>query len=682
MRLWIKKWQQAVNRRLMAVQVVFAAIFIFLNEWLYRHTVGRTLTWCVHHPVFLMMNLACLIALMAGINLIVKRQAAGPIAVMAVSLTLGGINAGKYALRNVPLTVHDLTLIKEIWVLRDNLVTWRLMWSIGAAVVAMIIMGIGISKCIRKAAGAHEGVTNATLLILSIALLGCGQVAFDSHVPLERTGFIYALSNQTRIKPLVDNNVLKEASVQIEDEIRAYVNREPYTEGVKPNVIIIMSEAFWDINKMGVEMTGNPVAYFEKLRNESTYGELYVPVVGGGTVNTEFEVMTGMTVKNYDDDWYMVYPNEIKNNYPSLASIYRNQGYTSVALHPYLSWYYNRYEVYRHFGFNDFESLEFMGDTEKYGSFTKDSETFDEILRLIDETDTPLFNYTVTIQNHGPYGDSRFGNERRPVTMTTDLGDEANYYVNNYIQGLYYSDQALQSFIEALRQSDEPTMVVFFGDHLPMLGNDYLAYRKSGYIQDETDGELQADLKMMSVPFIAWKNYDQTSREIPVINASFLTPKILAWSGAELPDYLKAVSEMSERTPVMMRGYALDHDGAYLDAKTYGYRLSRGEYQLLGERIASEQSWMIADNSAYNQALNHITISNAMAANEGILIEGASFVPDMVLLVNQVETDFEYVSDDALIAGVTSTGSIELQLIEKNQAGNTAEVSNVYKWIP
>jgi hypothetical protein len=64
------------------------------------------------------------------------------------------------------------------------------------------------------------------------------------------------------------------------------------------------------------------------------------------------------------------------------------------------------------------------------------------------------------------------------------------------------------------------------------------------------------------------------------------------------------------------------------------------------------------------------------------LIEGASFVPDMVLLVNQVETDFEYVSDDALIAGVTSTGSIELQLIEKNQAGNTAEVSNVYKWIP
>jgi hypothetical protein len=378
----------------------------------------------------------------------------------------------------------------------------------------------------------------------------------------------------------------------------------------------------------------------------------------------------------------MVYPNEIKSTYPSLASIYRNQGYTSVALHPYLSWYYNRYEVYQHFGFDTFESIEFLNETEKYGSFTKDAETFDEILRLIDETEAPLFNYTVTIQNHGPYGDDRFDTSPRTVSMTTDLGDEANYYVNNYIQGLYYSDQALETFIEALRTCGEPTMVVFFGDHLPMLGNDYLAYRQSGYIQDQTDGEIQADLKMMSVPFIAWKNYDQTSREIPVMNASFLTSKILAWSGAALPDYLKAVSEMSKRTPIIMRGYALDSEGNYIDRDSYGYLLSRGEYQLLSESLPRETAWMVADNSTYNQTLNNITISNAMASDDGMLIEGSSFTPDMVLLVNQVETDYDYVSEGELVADIAAVGSVELQLIENSQQGSASEVSNIYRWMP
>jgi len=681
-------YSKQVNIPLLCTHLAMGFGLVVISESMYRRSIIKTLSWIVFHPLFMLMNLAIVIAVIAIGHLIVKRAYKVSALAVVAGLVLSAINAGKYALRSVPLTPDDALLIKEVWALKGEIINKQIILYMIVGVLLIGVVVYGIYKAYDHIRTDRRGLTNGCLLVVSILLLAMGQSFFSSNISLEKTGFFYSLSNMTRRGNNIPEDIQIQARTQVHDDIMAYgqkTSENPVASDVKPNVIVIMSEAFWDINKMGIEFTENPVPYFEKLREESIYGELYVPVVGGGTVNTEFEVMTGMTLKNYCNDWYMVYPNEIKTPYPSLASIFRNQGYESIGLHPYMSWYYNRYEVYKHFGFDTFKSLEFMGDTEKFGGFTKDQVTFDEILSLIKTTDKPLFNYTVTIQNHGPFGDVRFANDERTLSLKTPMSDSATYLINNYIQGLYYSDKAFENFIETLRTLDEPTIVVFFGDHLPMLGEDFLAYRECGYIGNEEASEVYENLDMMTVPYLVWRNDQQLCLKTPTMNASFLTPKILEWANVAVPDYLKAVAMMSERTPIMTHRYVIDAENQKNDFENYAYLLSRAEYEQIKKHLLDSDGlfdtdkWLITDNVDYNAALQSMTISETETSSEGTAIKGGAFVPEVTVLVNDTPVTCDYVDSKEIVIEEALDSKDTVQVIVSGPQGKLLTSSNIYK---
>jgi len=684
----VRTFCKQYNIPLLLIHLAMSAGLIIISESLYRRSIFKTLSWFLGHPVLMLMNFAVVLMIIATGHLLFRRAFITTSAVLVVGLLLSAINAGKYALRNVPLTPDDALLVKEVWALRSEIINRQVVIYMAVGVVFILFIMWCTYKAYSRISNAYAVQINMTLLVMCVLLLGIGQTMFNNTLSLEKTGFFYSLTNMTRGGKEIPETVQTQSYTQLYDDILAYDEKEvePSNEAkIKPNVIIIMSEAFWDIHKMGVTFSENPVPYFENLRKESAYGELYVPVMGGGTVNTEFEVLTGMTLKNYSNDWYMVYPNEIKAPYPSLASIFRNQGYTSVGLHPYMSWYYNRYEAYKHFGFNTFKSLEFMGDTDKFGSFTKDQVTFDEILSLIKDTASPLFNYTVTMQNHGPYGDARFSNDERTLSLQTPMSDEATYLVNNYAQGLYYSDKALENFIEALREIEEPTMVIFFGDHLPMLGEDFLAYRESGYIGDEDASEVYENLDMMTVPFIAWRNDREEVQAYPVMNASFLTTKILEWADADIPNYLKAVEMISERMPIMTHGYAIDSEDNKVDVDNYAYQLSMAEYleiktQLLDvDGLLNTDKWLVYDNSVYNTGLQSMTISETRKSSDGTGIEGGAFVPEMTVLVNDESVSFNFVDSNEVTITQVLEHEDTVQVIVSDPKGDVVTASNIYK---
>ena len=677
------------HKRVLALDLILTVSIVFAIEAMYRRHLSDTIGWLFSHLFLFSLNVATVLAILLLLQTITKNKYLGAILVFDLGLILGGLNAQKYALRNVPITLDDALLLNEVWALRDKLVNSRILVFIGFGLVVLGLVSYGLYRLYKRFSDQTDRVISSASLLLCIGILLIGQQVNDSDLGVDQSGFLYSLSNITRVKPIATPELVLEASDQIQEDIINYVNDEAFTASdVKPNVIVIMSEAFWDINKMGLKLKENPVPYFESLRNESIYGELYVPVVGGGTANTEFEVMTGMTVKNFSNDWFMAYPNEMKMPFPSLASIYRTQGYKSIALHPYMSWYYNRYDVYKNFGFDDFISLEYLGETDKFGSYTKDEFTFNKLLDLIETTEEPLFNYTVTMQNHGPYGDARFTDSERTLPLVDSLSPDANYFINNYIQGINYSDQALEMFIENLRNIDEPTMVVLFGDHLPMLGNDYLAYRDSGYIGDETSEALQEDLRIMSVPFIAWRNYSDESIKMSVMNASYLTPKIIEWSGAEIPDYLKAVSMLSDRLPVLMRTYALDINGDKILKDSEQYQKNRAIYAQIyqdlkvGNTTLNEAEWTIAENVSYNKDISDMVISSVEVDQNQMLLRGSDFKEDMILLINHEAHDYNFISEDEVAVDAKLETEAELQFVIKDTAGETTSVSNIYKWIP
>ena len=443
---------------------------------------------------------------------------------------------------------------------------------------------------------------------------------------------------------------IETADALYQQYITEYNEKYPYqSPDVKPNVIVVQSEAFWDINKLDLKLSENPLKNFEELRKESRYGELYVPVFGGGTSNTEYEILSGMSLKNYSSDWYMVYPNEISAPKVTLASIFRNQGYEAVGIHPYMSWYYNRLEVYKHFGFNTFRSLEFMNEAEIIGAYVSDRYTTDLIIDAIETTEKPLFNFTVTMQNHGPYGNERFASDEFDVTVKTKLSDSSNYFLKNYVQGIYLTDLELLRLVDYLRASDEPTILVFYGDHLPMLGEDYQAYRESEYIDDEKSETLQSDLRIMGVPYIMWSNYDDTSKELPTMNMSYFTSTILKEAGADMPDYLKALSIAGENLPLFFRTHGVDINGRQVDAEDPLYTNTQALNYLIYTKLKNGENldpWLVKteDNKMYNQGIDVIETKSAEVEGGQTVLTGENFYDTMKVSVNGKEVAFNHVN--------------------------------------
>ncbi len=420
---------------------------------------------------------------------------------------------------------------------------------------------------------------------------------------------------------------------------------------------------------MDVKFSKNPNAYFESLRNEAQYGEMYVPVVGGGTSNTEYEILTGMTLKNYSNDWYMVYPNEIKSPLISLASILRKQGYSSVGIHPYMSWYYNRYGVYNSMGFNTFKTLEFMNDVRKVGEFAADDYTTDLIINQIENETAPVFNFTVTMQNHGPYGNARFGADQFDVDIKTKMSDSTKYFLHNYVQGLYLSDQALEKLINYLKTCGEPTILLFYGDHLPMLGDDYQAYRELDYIGNEDNYTLQNDLRMMAVPYILWSNYDTKSEELPTMNASFMTSFILNKAALDMPDYLKALYMAREDMPLYFRTFGYDTNGNKLTQESSAFINMKSLYLSIFNTLSKGEGidqWVIKDNSDFNKTLSEINITKVEASESQTQIYGGPFYEGMAIGVNNEKIDFDLKEDGTLQIkrGLKQGDQISIQLLD------------------
>lgn len=255
---------------------------------------------------------------------------------------------------------------------------------------------------------------------------------------------------------------------------------------------------------------------------------------------------------------HIVYRNEIYGPVPSLASIFKEEGYRTEALHPYHHWYYRRDEVFPHLGFDNFTALKDLDDPQTLGPFVSDDYLTDVLINQLEESEEPIFNYTLTMQNHAPFHEQR---NEPVIDFDHNLNARQASMLQTYADGLHYSDQALKRLVNYLRESDEPTLLLFFGDHLPMFGNNFDLYREMGYVGDETLEELQDDLRLHTVPYILWANYSLEEEELPLQNATSLPLLVLEQAGVEKPLHLQLVEEIHDRAPLIQNNHYTDADG-------------------------------------------------------------------------------------------------------------------------
>lgn len=319
----------------------------------------------------------------------------------------------------------------------------------------------------------------------------------------------------------------------------------------KPNVVIIMSESYWDLTKLsGIKLSKDIAENVHKYQK----GQLAPPAIGGGTANSEFEALTGMSMY-FMSPGIIAYNTYLRTETPSIASVFKANGYNTTAIHPNSAWFYNRNKVYPYFGFDKFIDVsEFNMVTETKGPHISDDALVNKILNILDSSDKPSFIFAVSMENHDPF-DNKYTEDEFDITIESDQLDASEKeIVRGYAQGLYDADQSLGKLIDALSKSDKPTLLYFFGDHAPRIGtldDYYTIYDKLAVENKAETAQKLGDLKYYTTPIVTWSNYKEMRSFSKILSPSHISYEVLKDAGVKYPNYFNILTQLENSYPIM-----------------------------------------------------------------------------------------------------------------------------------
>lgn len=323
----------------------------------------------------------------------------------------------------------------------------------------------------------------------------------------------------------------------------------------KPDVIIVMSESFWDPTRLpGVKITPDPIP---SVRKEQS-GHVFSPEFGGMTANVEFEALTGFS-NAFLPAGSIPYQQYVRAPVPSLATFFRSEGYETKAIHPFGGWFWNRAPVYKAFGFDQFMSEENMPALEKRGPLVSDAALTEEIIREADAAEHPFFYFAVSLQSHGPYEPNRYTDTTHKVDAATSPW--ARDSILTYAEGASDADRGLQRLMDWASKRKRPTVIAFFGDHLPPLGPVYV---ETGFMKEPV-AKRKAPINEMLVqhetPLVVWSNRTGAARDIGSISPAFLPLHVLETAGISHPYYTGFLGDVRERFRVVDRNMLMPTAG-------------------------------------------------------------------------------------------------------------------------
>lgn len=269
----------------------------------------------------------------------------------------------------------------------------------------------------------------------------------------------------------------------------------PFNKQTDMDVIIIQSETFFDLPKYkdklekdGIIIKDDDVSKnFHYYQDNGISGVIHVPTVGGGTVNTEYEVLTGYGAK-YFSRGSIVFTSVLKENTNSLARFMKEYlGNTkTIAIHNHNKEYWDRDRVYPLLGIDEYVDMTMFTKEQQedlVGAWMSDKTIFDMTIKKLEENNGKnIFLLPVTVQNHGPFL------EKRGDVEVENLSEHDGWEIRNFVANLKYSDEELKKFMDYIDSRKKPTMVVFYGDHKP--DPNYDIFKNSRYYNENNKQNL------------------------------------------------------------------------------------------------------------------------------------------------------------------------------------------------
>lgn len=354
--------------------------------------------------------------------------------------------------------------------------------------------------------------------------------------------------------------------------------------GKDVNIIMVMNEAFSDITDGSMfnwAEGDDPLPNLHALQNDphALTGHIVVPGFAGGTANTEFDVLTGMQTNALSDTTTSAM-RVINRNLDSLFRVFDADGYRTSFYHPGDAWFYNRENVYRWLGAEHEVFAKDMKDLEYKGRWVTDDYMAGQIEQEFETAVSegrPLFNYTTTIQNHMSYTADKYGEGHTfaPVSVTADISDETRTMLEVYTEGVRDADAMLGRLTAYFAERSEPVVLVFYGDHLPYLGDNQKGYAELGSEVAIAENDRTDILCSYKTPYVIWTNaaaadaldWEAAAKQLVLpedgtVSAAFLGSVLLDLTGrgGESPwfDFLSSVRRL---VPVVQKKIYILTDG-------------------------------------------------------------------------------------------------------------------------
>lgn len=563
-----------INEKLISNRVVrkiLTTLFVAYMMWMLNDlmAIGKFsmysgMTWVLNYALYLMPFI-----LILGIS---GKRRISYLLPEVLFIAISVANLIVKAIRRTPISAGDLYSVKTAMAVAGNYhmqfdkeFLLKAGLGIGIVILTQIILNCYYRKeeqIIIKSI-ATRGILSVCAVLWGIILFATTSIVTISgqnpdYFSHETNGF--ALNLYLQWKDISIKEPTDYALEELENLQGKYSSDEVVTDEQQlyPNIIAIMNESFADLRVLGEYSTNIEVLpYLDGLSKNTVKGTLYSSVYGGNTANSEYEFLTGCSIAYFSERVvpYQLFMNEQR---PSLISQMKDIGYETVFMHPYRSYSWNRPSVYSALGVDEMIYEEDMDNLEYIRAYASDASQYEYVKKYLEsERDKPLFLFDVTVQNHGGYT-GEISELPEKVTIT---GHEGQYTeTENYLTLVHESDRALGELLSYLENYDEPTIVVFYGDHQPAIETGFIEMAMN---KSESDFTLEDRQKMYQVPFFIWSNYSMEEERIDAMSINYLSTLLCEKLGLPMTGMQKYLQELRLQLPVINSVCMIDAQKQY-----------------------------------------------------------------------------------------------------------------------
>ena len=659
------KTMDILNNYSFVFHAILSMLVVFLVEFASRWDVVESFKFITLTPLVFVYNSFIVFASLTLVYMF-RRRGFARVLICSFWIILGIINGIVLSNRVTPFGFADLAVISDL--------TTMLKTYISPLMAVLIVIGVTlfifVCSIIYAKGPIYKGKQRRIVSLISILSIIFMAIPFITSIAQERNvvasyftniaqgykdyGFVYAFSsgvvNRGMSKP---DGYDEEVIAALQEAVASEKAITTVTSENGPNIITVLLESFVDPYEYNfMTYSQDPTPFFHYLEDNYTSGYMITPVVGAGTANAEFEILTGMKLQYFGTGEYP-YKTILKEiDCESIAAVMKSLGYGTHAVHNNGGKFYSRDNAFSMMGFDSFTSKEMMNITDftPTDDWAEDSILAEEIIKTLTSTENqPDLTYGITVGSHGVYAEEEV--LENPYCEVYGLESEADTNKwTYYMHQINKTDQFMQDLCAGLNALDEDTIVVFWGDHLPTMGLED---------SDMVSGDIY------KTKYVTWNNFGLEEDDKDLYAYQLMS------------DILNTIG-VHEGT--MVSYHQTQADREYQD---YIDGIEMLQYDILyGERYCYENGVTPYPPTKIVMGVDRVYINDMYLSKEvknRVVIKGSGFTQWSRVFVNGEKVGTEYVSDTEIMISTTRVKSGD-EIIVKQLGAKSSVFSSSNSW--